>query len=109
MRKPVQFTSPLFKDNQGDTLNFNRVAFETNLPRTEFDTNPPCQRLISNPADPNPGSGCVDPPVGANFYPIYTTTQTSKGSCMWQLGGANIPGTTDAFGGTSTTERYPVI
>jgi hypothetical protein len=105
----VQFTSPLFKDIENNSLSFDRVAFETNLPRIEFDTNPPCQRLISNPADQNPGSGCVDPPVGANFYPIYTTTQASKGSCIWQLGGANIPGTTDAFGGSSTTEYGPLL
>jgi hypothetical protein len=107
--QPARFTSPLFKDSQGDTLNFSRVAFETDLPRIEFDTNPPCQRHISNPADHNPGSGCVDPPVGASFYPIYTTTQTSNGSCIWQLGGANIPGTTNKFGGTSTAEYGPLL
>jgi len=107
---PVKFTSPLFKDNQGETLNYSRVAFEADLPRIEFDTNPPCQRHISNPADPRPGTGCVDPPVGANFYPLYTTTQMSNtGNCIWQLGGANIPGTTNEFGGSSTTEFGPLL
>jgi hypothetical protein len=61
---------------------------------------------VSNPADPNPGAGCVNPPLGPNgpaFYPLYTTT-LAGGSCLWQQGGANIPGTSDTFGGTSTTE-----
>src|SRR5262249_30731421 len=48
---PVTFTSPLFKNTQGNTSNFSRVAFEADLPRVEFNTNPPCQRHISNPAD----------------------------------------------------------
>lgn len=114
--QPVRFSSPLFKDNQGSTASFSRVAFETDLPRIEFDTKPLCQRHISNPADSNPGSGCVNPPVGASFYPIFTTTKSSKGSCLWQLGGANIPGTTNTFGGTSTAEygsllplAYPAV
>ena len=32
------------------------------------------------------------------------TTNTSGGSCIWQLGGTHIPGTTNVFGGTSATE-----
>jgi hypothetical protein len=103
--QPVQFNSPLFKDGQGGTRNYSRVAFEADLPRIEFDTNPPCQRHISNPADPNPGQDCVNPPAGANFYPLYTTAQTQNGdNCIWQLGGSHIPGTTNTFGGSSTTE-----
>ncbi len=108
--QPARFTSPLFKNSQGNTLNYSRVAFETNLPRIETDTNPPCQRHISNPADPSPGTGCVNPPVGASFYPIYTTTQMRNGgNCIWQLGGANIPGTSNTFGGTSTAEYGPLL
>lgn len=103
--QPVRFTSPLFLDRHGAVRNYSRVAFETNLPRIEFDTKPPCQAHISNPSDTNPGAGCVNPPVGANFYPFYTTRQMSdRGDCVWQLGGANIPGTTRSFGGTSTSE-----
>jgi len=102
---PVSFTSPLFRTSEGETLNYSRVAFETDLPRIEFATNPPCQRHFSNPADPSPGTGCVDPPVGASFYPIFTTGQIQDGeNCTWQLGGALIPGTTNTFGGTSTSE-----
>jgi len=106
--QPVQFTSPLFRDPEGELRNFNRVGFETDLPRTEFATNPPCQRHISNPADPNPGSGCVNPPAGTTFYPIYTTGRAGE-ACVWQLGGAFLPGTTNSFGGTSTTEYGPLL
>ncbi len=97
--RSILFTSPLINGSQ----NYDRVAFENDLPRIEFDTKPPCQRHVSNPADPNPGQDCVDPPVGANFYPVYTTRNTNAG-CAWQLGGANIPGTQNTFGGTSTAE-----
>jgi hypothetical protein len=115
--QPVQFNSPLFKVGHGGTKNYSRVAFEADLPRIEFDTNPPCQRHISNPADPNPGQDCVNPPAGANFYPLYTTAQAQNGgNCIWQLGGSHIPGTTNAFGGSSTTEfgslltlAYPAV
>ena len=107
----VEFTSPLFQPGEaGQPKNFKRVAFETDLPRVESATNPPCQRHISNPADPDPGSGCVNPPVGANFYPLYSTAQGSAGEgCVWHLGGALIPGTTNAFGGSSTTEYGPLL
>ncbi len=96
---PILFTSPLINGSQS----YSRIAFETDLSRIEFDTKPPCQRHVSNPADPNPGQGCVNPPVGANFYPIYSTG-TVGGQCVWQLGSASIPGTTNTFGGTSTAE-----
>ncbi len=96
---PVLFTSPLFNGNQ----NYSRVAFETDLPRIEFATTPSCQRHIFNPADPNPGAGCVNPPVGASFYPFFTTG-VSGGHCVWQEGGDFIPGTTHDFGGSSSAE-----
>jgi hypothetical protein len=99
---PVLFSSPLFNG----TRNYSQVAFETNLPRIEgadVSTNNACQRHVYNPSDPSPGTGCVNPPNGASFYPIYTTG-TSNGACIWQEGGAQIPGTTNTFGGTSTAE-----
>jgi hypothetical protein len=101
---PVQFTSPLFNGSQ----NYDRVAFETDLPRIENATSPPCQRHISNPSDPNPGSGCVNPPVGATFYPFFSTT-SAGGSCVWQLGGPFIKGTTNNFGGSSAAEFGPLL
>ena len=110
---PIRFQSPTFTLGGlfgfGLQLNYSQVAFEADLPRIEgsdFSTTNDCQRHVSNPSDPSPGSGCVNPPLGPNgpaFYPLYTTA-SSGGSCVWQQGGANIPGTTDNFGGSSTTE-----
>ena len=98
---PIRFTSPLF--NNG-TTNYDRVAFETDLPRVESATTPPCQRHVSNPSDPSPGSGCVNPAPGSTFYPFFTTGTTAGGQCIWQEGGTFIPGTTNHFGGTSAAE-----
>jgi hypothetical protein len=106
---PVLFTSPLFSNaNTLKQQNFERVAFEADLPRIESNTNPVCQRHVFNPSDPSPGSGCVNPPTGANFYPFYTTTG-GRSKCTWQLGGANIPGTNKSFGGSSTAEFGPLL
>jgi hypothetical protein len=101
---PIRFTSPLFNGSS----NYARVAFESDLPRIEGSTNPPCQRFISNPADPSPGTGCVNPPVGASFYPFFSTTSVG-GQCQWQLGGPFIPGTTNNFGGSSAAEFGPLL
>jgi hypothetical protein len=107
--RPILFTSPLFTNSSTHTTeNYDRVAFEVDLPRIESATNPPCQQHISNPADPNPGAGCVNPPAGAQFYPFFTT-RGGEGSCTWQLGGANIPGTKQTFGGSSTAEFGPLL
>ena len=89
---PVLFTSPLTGVAGSESTKLQQVAFEADLPRIEFATNPPCQRHISNPADPSPGTGCVDPPVGVSFYPFYTTSIAAS-TCWWNLGGAYIPGT----------------
>jgi hypothetical protein len=95
----VLFTSPVF--NSG--TKYDRVAFETDLPRIEVPSLSP-----NNNCNRTNGSGCVNPPNGANFYPLFTTG-TSGSSCVWQLGGANIPGTTNTFGGNSTTEFGPLL
>lgn len=104
---PVVFTSPLFTGPGNSGLrNYQQAAFETDLPRIEgADTSPnnACQRHAFNPMDPSPGAGCINPPNGASFYPIYTTG-TADGHCIWQEGGAFLPGTTDTFGGTSQAE-----
>jgi hypothetical protein len=105
---PIQFTSPLFTGPGKSGLhNYDQAAFETDLPRiegTDSSTNNDCQRHLSNPADPNPGHDCIDPPNGATFYPIYTTTAASDGSCIWQEGGGDFPDATNTFGGTSSAE-----
>ena len=82
----------------------HKCAFEVDLPNIELS----CQVFISNPAYPNPGAGCVNPPAGAEFYPLFTT-RGGEGSCTWQFGGANIPGTKQTFGGSSTAEYGPLL
>jgi hypothetical protein len=95
--RSVLFTSPLFRPNGRDEeqesqlRNYSRVGFETDLP------------LIENTCNPITGAGCVNPPTGANSYPIYSTHGGDSG-CVWQLGGPFIPGTTNTFGGTLTAE-----
>lgn len=94
---PVQFTSPVTATGQG----YPAVAFETDLPAIESaqDNAPFCDVIT--------GANCVNPPNGAQFYPFFTTTHHG-GTCMWQEGGNNLPGTVDRFGGSSTTEFGPL-
>ncbi len=93
---PIRFSSPLI----GGKTNYSQAAFEADLPRIENFTTPPCQRFTT---DPHPGAGCVNPPKGAKFYPFFSST--GKGtSCMWEEGGAHLPGVTNNYGGSSTTE-----
>jgi hypothetical protein len=98
---PIVFTSPLFNGTQ----NFERVAFEADLPRIEAaDFGGNCNRFT--------GAGCVNPPPGSNFYPIYSTgtsNGTPSGHCVWQFGGPFIKGTTNSFGGNSATEFGPLL
>ncbi len=95
----ILFTSPLFNGTQ----NYSRVAFEADLPRIEAaDFGGSCNRFT--------GANCVNPPPGANFYPIYSTgTSATLGSCVWQFGGPFIRGTTNTFGGTSAAEFGPLL
>jgi hypothetical protein len=100
---PIVFSSPLFGSGGPGgggkaNKNYAQAAFETDLPRIENATTPPCQRHVSNPSDPTPGAGCVNPPVGATFYPIFSTF-SSGGACLWEEGGDNIAGATNNFGG----------
>jgi hypothetical protein len=96
--RSVLFSSPTF--NQG--RNYSRVAFEADLPRIEAaDFGGNCDRST--------GANCVNPPPGANFYPIFSTRRSFSVGCFWQLGGTHIPGTTNTFGGTSTAEFGPLL
>ena len=83
----ILFSSPLFNGTQ----NYNRVAFETDLPRIEAAD-------LGGNCDRNTGTNCVNPPPGANFYPIYSTSSDVNGDnaqgdnahgahCVWQFGG----------------------
>jgi len=94
----VLFSSPTFGGGQ----NFDRIGFEADLPRIEAaDFGGICNRTT--------GANCVNPPPGSNFYPFYTTRADATAGCLWQLGGANIPGTTNTFGGSSATEFGPLL
>jgi hypothetical protein len=96
--RSILFSSPTFNGGQ----NYSRVAFEADLPRIEAaDFGGNCNRST--------GANCVNPPPGANFYPLFTTRNNTDVGCFWQLGGANIPGTKNTFGGTSTTEFGPLL
>ena len=78
---PIQFTLPT---SNGRTL--DRFAFENDLPRIERGDEP------GNPepfCDANTGANCVNPPPGAQFYPLYTSTRVA-GRCMLQQGGPFI-------------------
>ncbi len=89
--EPFKLTSPLFN---GGT-DYARVAFEAALLAIESS----CSTVT--------GVGCINPPQGAHFYPIYTTAQAAGDNlsgCIWQFGGPAIPGTTNNFGGNSVTE-----
>jgi hypothetical protein len=100
---PIVFTSPLIA---GSTA-YSRVAFEADLPRIEIPSLSP-----DNSCNRSTGVGCVNPPLGPNgqpvFYPLYSTG-ASGGGCTWQLGGPYIPGATNTFGGTSTSEFGPLL
>jgi hypothetical protein len=105
---PIRFTAPQFqlhrhRDGDGDGRtslhDFSRVAFETETPINESNCNP------------FTGAGCTNPPAGTRFYPIYSTTRRhgdgdrdGEGVCSWQLGGPDIPGTGNNFGGTAINE-----
>jgi hypothetical protein len=111
---PVRFTSPTTRNG---TVDYSTMAFETDLPALETEGsqfNPPF-------CDPDTGANCVNPPIGAAFYPIFSTFGGSsghgdvvshdgaQGGCLWQEGGRFIPGTTNDFGGTSTAEYGPAL
>ena len=92
---PLRFTGPKFSGPTKEG-NYSRVAFESNVPGLEF------------ACDTFTGGGCVNPPPGANFYPFYSTG-VLNGQCVWQLGDANFPGTTNVFGGTAAAEFGPLV
>jgi hypothetical protein len=105
--RSVLFSSPTFvpTGQPWRHANYNRVAFEADLPRIERNSDSP-----NNHCNRTTGAGCVNPPIGASFYPLFSTRRTEETErCMWQLGGANIPGTSNTFGGTSAAEFGPLL
>ena len=97
---PILFSSGKFRPRgKGDRelRNYSQVAFEADLPAIEGSS---CNRVT--------GDGCVNPPAGALFYPIYSIKKR-EGQCWWQFGGGDIPGTTNNFGGGSATEYATLL
>jgi hypothetical protein len=91
-------TSLLFSSPLTNGHNFDRFAFETDLPRIESGSAPnqTCIRF-----GPGAGQGCTLIPLTddnqpAVFYPFFSTAKVG-GSCVWQLGN-HIPGSTNDFG-----------
>ena len=96
--RSILFSSPTFNDG----VNYSRVGFEADLPRIEAaDFGGICNRAT--------GAGCSNPPAGSNFYPFFSSRGDGSVGCFWQLGGANIPGTTNTFGGNSSAEFGPLL
>ncbi len=89
--QPIRFTTPLYTAASGQLTNYNSTAFETDLAAFEN-----CNQLS--------GSGCVNPPPGAAFYPVFSTSLSPnlpvrrQSGCNWQLGGTLIPHTAQSFG-----------
>src|SRR5947209_6634432 len=82
---PIKFSSPL--TGSGYNVNYQRFAFETDLPRIQ---NPAvCDRftgvgctLIPSTDDPAIGGSGFEP---AAFYPFYSISNGSQG-CVWRIG-----------------------
>lgn len=84
---PIQFSSPL--TGAGYNVQYNRTAFETDLPNIEI------------PCNGNTGAGCTlipqtDDGQPAVFYPFYSIRNV-EGQCVWQFGN-HIPGNKNDFG-----------
>jgi hypothetical protein len=83
---PIRFTSPLIRG----VRNYERIAFETDLPRIEGTQG--CNRVT--------GANCTNPPAGASFYPIFTTggggseeDDRNDQGCVWREGGPLLANT----------------
>jgi hypothetical protein len=98
--QPLIFSSAMTTEGSS----FPTFAFETDLPRIEAadsQDNPPfCDRTT--------GANCVNPPSGAEFYPIYSQV-TDQGTCKWAEGGQYIPGAAYPYGTNSTAEYGPLL
>ena len=75
------------RDHQQRHDDYSTIAFEADLPRIEAEDsqfNPPfCDRTT--------GANCVNPPAGAQFYPLLHDGDAQHGGCVWQQGGHAHP------------------
>ena len=88
----IQFSSPRFTDAGGTLRNYERMAFETDLP------------AFTRTCDTRTGQGCKNLPGDGVFYPLFSTMPNFAHQCVWQLGGPTPPGLLDNFGGTVASE-----
>ena len=98
---PITFTSASFNGKD-----YERIAFEADLPRIE--QNQGCDR--------NTGANCTNPPLGAQFYPFFSTTNVTKDrfnsnelkGCAWTEGDPAIRArsTTSAAARRPSSARY---
>jgi hypothetical protein len=104
---PILFSSPVTGKNLD--VNYQRVAFEADLPRIEAESTQHCNRQT--------GANCTLIPITddgqpARFYPYYSMGRQAD-NCVWALGDG-IPGfSTGSFGkneqfGTLLTLEYLV-
>jgi len=87
---PAPFLFSSARTGTDFNVNYDRVAFEADLPRIEFNT---CNRST--------GVGCTlipttDDGVPATFYPFFSTV-SAGGACRWNLG-TDMPSTITDFG-----------
>ncbi|HZR39886.1 MAG TPA: hypothetical protein VFB12_07210 [Ktedonobacteraceae bacterium] len=85
---PVRFSSPL--TGASFNVNYNRVAFEADLPRIEGT----CDRVT--------GTGCTlvpinDDGVPAAFYPFFSIQNVQNQGCSWRFGN-HMPDSINDFG-----------
>jgi hypothetical protein len=88
----IEFSSPLTNG-----ANFNRMAFEADLPRIEDPS--VCDRFTGVGCTLIPTTDDLGPtgaPMPAAFYPFFSTTRAG-GTCVWQIG-SHIPGSRNDFG-----------
>ncbi|MCW2762911.1 MAG: hypothetical protein JWR85_3112 [Marmoricola sp.] len=94
---PMPFTSPESRDKHGNwTSVMDKYRFETNLPSI--------QPLETCALD---GTGCQNPPPGANFYPWFHTIRVD-GKCAWTLSD-DLPRQISNFGGSSKAAFGPAL
>jgi hypothetical protein len=96
---PVVVTSG--RTGPGFAFNYDRVAFEADLPHVEDPAVSP-----ANACNRSTGVGCVNPPitddgVSAAFYPFFTTNAGFGAPCAWGFGNDLPSHTISDFGGGS--------
>ena len=93
---PITFTSPVANANSHPS-NYRQIGFETDLPAIE-------SAIFGHPAcDVFTGQNCTNPPMGAAFYPFFSSGPIA-GQCVWMEGDRHIQGATSRYGGSSAAE-----